>query len=125
MISCFLGPNLWSWPRGMQPHDSWIQDPEKIQLITKAQNVIDQSEINYHELSLTVDFKLNNLTIVRYLEGNLVILLLLLLIILFHLLIITFFFIYLNISKSLASSVSKWSRTSRKNYRNNQLEENF
>lgn len=54
----------------MHPQDSWIEDPEKIQLIARAQHLIDQSETNYHQLSLTVDFKLDNLTIVRYLEGN-------------------------------------------------------
>ena len=65
-----LGSTLWSWPRGMRPPDSWTQDPQKTQLILRAQQLIERAEVDYHELALQVDFKLDNLTIVRYLEGS-------------------------------------------------------
>lgn len=63
------GTSLWSWPRGMHPQNDWVQDPKKAQLILRAQQLIDRAEVDYHEIALQVDFKLDNLTIVRYLEG--------------------------------------------------------
>jgi hypothetical protein len=64
-----IGVSLWSWPRGMRPPDSWTQDPQRVQLILRTQQLIERAEVDYHELALQVDFKLDNLTIVRYLEG--------------------------------------------------------
>jgi hypothetical protein len=54
----------------MHPPEIWTQDPEKFRLILRAQQVIDRAEVDYHELALQVDFKLDNLAIVRYLEGQ-------------------------------------------------------
>lgn len=63
------GSSIWSWPRGMHPPDDWVQDPKKIELILRTQQLIDRAEVDYHEIALQVDFKLDNLAIVRYLEG--------------------------------------------------------
>jgi hypothetical protein len=53
----------------MRPPEIWTKDPEKFRLILRAQQVIDRADLDYHELALQVDFKLDNLAIVRYLEG--------------------------------------------------------
>ncbi len=60
----------WKWPENYLPAEVYINDDDKMAVITEVQRCIGISKKNYMTMSKATQFDLDKCTILRYLEGR-------------------------------------------------------